>query len=82
MAQEYSFLEQVNQAFDTAAALTEHDPTVLTTIKAVNSVYHMQFPILRDDGSIEVILQVRHRGRSVRRGQRRHQDRPAQVFRS
>ncbi len=55
MAQEYSFLEQVNHAFDRAAALTEHDPTVLTTIKAVNSVYHMQFPILRDDGSIEVI---------------------------
>jgi glutamate dehydrogenase (NAD(P)+) len=55
MAQEYSFLAQVNHAFDTAAALTEHDPTVLTTIKAVNSVYHMQFPILRDDGSIEVI---------------------------
>jgi glutamate dehydrogenase (NAD(P)+) len=55
MAKRYSFLRQVNHAFDKAAALTEHDPTVLKTIKAVNSVYHIQFPILRDDGSIEVI---------------------------
>ncbi len=55
MAKRYSFLKQVNQAFDKAAALTDHDPTVLTAIKAVNSVYYMQFPLLRDDGSIEVV---------------------------
>ncbi len=55
MAKRYSFLKQVNHAFDRAAVLTEHDPTLLKTIKAVNSVYHIQFPILRDDGSIEVV---------------------------
>lgn len=55
MAKQYSFLKQVNHAFDRAAALTGHDPTVLQTIKAVNSVYHIQFPVMRDDGSIEVV---------------------------
>ncbi len=55
MAKRYSFLKQVNHAFDKAAALTDHDPTVLTAIKAVNSVYYMQFPLMRDDGSIEVV---------------------------
>ena len=55
MAKRYSFLKQVNHAFDKAAALTDHDPTVLTAIKAVNSVYYMQFPVMRDDGSIEVV---------------------------
>ncbi len=55
MEQNYSFLDQVNRTFDKAAALTDHDPTVLATIKAVNSVYHMQFPLRKDDGSIEVI---------------------------
>ncbi len=55
MAKRYSFLKQVNQAFDKAAALTDHDPSVLTAIKAVISVYYMQFPVMRDDGSIEVV---------------------------
>jgi glutamate dehydrogenase (NAD(P)+) len=55
MANRYSFLKQVNHAFDKAAALTDHDPTVLAAIKAVNSVYYMQFPLIRDDGSIEVV---------------------------
>ncbi len=52
---DYSFLAQVNQAFDYAASLTDHDPTILQNIRAVNSVYHMQFPLRKDDGSIEVI---------------------------
>jgi len=55
MAQEYSFLAQVNAAFDQAAELTHHDPTLLATIKSVNSVYHMQFPVMLDNGSIEVV---------------------------
>ena len=54
-AKDYSFLDQVNRAFDHAASLTDHDPTILQNIKAVNSVYHMQFPLRKDDGSIEVI---------------------------
>jgi glutamate dehydrogenase (NAD(P)+) len=55
MPQQYSFLAQVNSAFDQAATLTQHEPTLLATIKSVNSVYHMQFPVLLDDGSIEVV---------------------------
>ncbi len=49
------FLEQVNTAFDRAAAFTQHDPTLLEQIKACNAVYYMSFPLKRDDGSIEVI---------------------------
>ena len=50
-----SFFEQVNRAFDKAAALTDHDPSLLGQIKACNSVYRIAFPLVRDDGSIEVI---------------------------
>ncbi len=50
-----SFLDQVNQNFDRAAAFTKHDPTLLSQIKACNSVYKMAFPLRRDDGRIEVI---------------------------
>jgi len=49
------FLEQVNRSFDRAAALTSHDPHLLNQVRTANSVYHMAFPIKRDDGSIEVI---------------------------
>lgn len=41
--------------FDRAAALTDHDPGLLRQIKACNSVYRIEFPIRRDDGSVEVI---------------------------
>jgi glutamate dehydrogenase (NAD(P)+) len=50
-----SFSEQVNRNFDKAAAFTAHDPTLLAQIKACNSVYHVAFPLRRDDGTIEVI---------------------------
>jgi len=49
------FLEQVNQVFDRAAALTHHDPTLLANIKPCRSVYYTTFPIKRDNGSIDVI---------------------------
>ena len=49
------FLEQVNSAFDRAATLTTHDPSLLEQIKACNAVYYVSFPLKRDDGSIEVI---------------------------
>ena len=55
MARSYSLMAQVNQNFDRAAAHTDHPPALLKQIKACNSVYHMTFPIKRDDGSIEVI---------------------------
>ncbi len=53
--QHISFSEQVGRHFDKAAAHTRHDPTLLAQIKACNSVYHMSFPLRRDDGSIEVV---------------------------
>jgi glutamate dehydrogenase (NAD(P)+) len=49
------FLEQVNQAFDHAAAFTKHDPTLLANIKACKNLFYTSFPIKRDDGSIEVM---------------------------
>lgn len=52
----HSFFEEVNRHFDRAAAHTDHDPGLLAQIKACNYVYHMQFPLRRDDGSIEVIF--------------------------
>lgn len=50
-----SFLEQVNQAFDRAAAFTSHDPTLLANIKASKNLFYTSFPIKRDDGRIEVM---------------------------
>ena len=50
-----SFLEQVNRAFDRAAALTDHPPHLLAKIKTCDSVYRMAFPIRRDDGTVEVV---------------------------
>ncbi len=50
-----SFFKQVNQNFDKAAALTGHDATLLEQVKECNSVYHMTFPLERDNGKIEVI---------------------------
>jgi len=50
-----SFREQVNRSFDLAATFTKHDPSLLAQIKACNSVYHVAFPLRRDDGSIEVV---------------------------
>jgi glutamate dehydrogenase (NAD(P)+) len=36
-------------------SLTKHDPRLLTQIRECNSVYHVTFPVKRDDGSIEAI---------------------------
>jgi glutamate dehydrogenase (NAD(P)+) len=49
------FLQQVNQAFDRAAAFTPHDPTLLANIKACKNLFYTSFPIKRDDGRIEVM---------------------------
>jgi len=55
MSETVSFFEQVNQNFDKAATFTKHRPGLLDQIKTCNSVYHVAFPIQKDDGSIEVI---------------------------
>jgi glutamate dehydrogenase (NAD(P)+) len=55
MSGEASFLEGVNRAFDRAAALTQHDPTLLKHIRTCKCVYYTSFPVKRDNGSIEVV---------------------------
>ncbi len=55
MPEKFNFLEQVNRTFDRAGELTDHDPTLLSQIRECNGLYHMCFPIKRDDGSIKVI---------------------------
>ncbi|MEO8277504.1 MAG: Glu/Leu/Phe/Val dehydrogenase dimerization domain-containing protein, partial [Thermoanaerobaculia bacterium] len=52
---EIKFFDQVNANFDKAAAYTKHSKGMLEQIKVCNSVYHMAFPVEKDDGSIEVI---------------------------
>ena len=50
-----SFLDQVNRAFDRAAAFTPHDPALLTNIKECKNLFYTSFPVKRDNGTIEVI---------------------------
>lgn len=55
MPEEIKFFEQVNRNFDKAATYTTHPSGLLEQIKSCNSIYHIKFPLKRDDGSIEVI---------------------------
>lgn len=52
---DYQFFDQVNKAFDSAAEYSQYDQGLLDQIKICNNIYHVTFPIERDDGSIEVI---------------------------
>ncbi|MDZ7692407.1 MAG: Glu/Leu/Phe/Val dehydrogenase [Balneolaceae bacterium] len=52
---DYKFFEQVNKAFDEAAQYSRFDEGLLDQIKVCNNVYHITFPLRRDDGTIEVI---------------------------
>ena len=56
---EDSFLAQVNLMFDKAAVYTQHPAGLLMQIKSCDSIYHMEFPLVRDDGRIEVIRAYR-----------------------
>jgi glutamate dehydrogenase (NAD(P)+) len=49
------FFEQVNRNFDKAAAFMKYPKGLLDQIKICNSVYHITFPLKKDDGSIETI---------------------------
>ncbi len=55
MSSSISFLDQVHRMFDKAANHTGHEDGLLKQIRICNSVYHMEFPLVRDDGSIKVI---------------------------
>ena len=55
MNQHIKFFEQVNRNFDIASRYCNYPKGLLEQIKICNSVYHMTFPLKRDDGSIEVI---------------------------
>lgn len=49
------FFAQIRSYFDAAAPATGLPTGLLQQIRACNNVYHMSFPLERDDGSIEVI---------------------------
>lgn len=50
-----SFFDNVQRSFDHAARFTQHPKGLLEHIKRCNSVYRFEFPLRREDGSIEVI---------------------------
>ncbi|MBO6574513.1 MAG: Glu/Leu/Phe/Val dehydrogenase [Rhodothermales bacterium] len=50
-----SFLDQVYRMYEKAGAHTRHSPGLLAQIRICNSVYAMEFPLKRDDGSIGVV---------------------------
>lgn len=52
---DYKFFDQVNKAFDKAAGYSRFSKGLLDQIKICNNVYHVTFPVERDDGAIEVI---------------------------
>ncbi len=49
------FFGEVNQMFDEAAAQTDYPRGVLHQIRACDNIIRFEFPIERDDGSIQVI---------------------------
>ena len=55
MAAKHRFLKQVDRYFEKATKYTKHPHGLLEQIRICDSVYRMQFPLRRDDGSIEVI---------------------------
>lgn len=59
MVDQIKFFEQVNKNFDKAARFTKFSKGLLDQIKICNSVYHVRFPLQKDDGSIEVISAYR-----------------------
>ncbi len=55
MSGELKFFEQVNWNFDKAARYTNFEPGLLEQVKSCSNVYHITFPLERDNGTIEVI---------------------------
>ena len=55
MAGTPKFFKQVEYYFNKAAKLTKYHPGLIKQIGICNSVLKLEFPLERDDGSIEVI---------------------------
>jgi len=55
MSAHRSMFDFVNEYFDHAAGFTSHPKGLLDQIKGVNTVVKFEFPIRKDDGTIEVI---------------------------
>lgn len=55
MSTEIKFFEQVNKYFDKAASFTNLPSGLLEQIRVCNAVMKIEFPLQKDDGSIEVI---------------------------
>src|SRR5690625_6799748 len=55
MSKKVNLLDQVNTSFDRAAKYTEFEKGLLEQVKVCNAVYHMTFPLRRDNGTMEVI---------------------------
>lgn len=55
MSQQINLFDQVNKNFDKAAAILNYPKGLMKQIKICNSVYHITFPLKRDDGTIEAI---------------------------
>lgn len=56
---EPTFLESVDRFFSRAAAKTDIEPGLMSIMKSCNSCVQFEFPIKRDDGSIQVITGYR-----------------------
>lgn len=54
-----SFFDTVLAAFDKAAAHTDHPAGLLDQIKQCNSIYEFNFPLKRDDGTIQIVQAFR-----------------------
>jgi glutamate dehydrogenase (NAD(P)+) len=55
MTENLEFFKQVNHYFDKAAQHVQVRKGILDYIKMNNCIVHMYFPIVRDDGTVEVI---------------------------
>lgn len=55
MVKKISFFDQVSKNLDRAAVLTDYPQGLIDQIRICNSVYVIQFPLKRDNGTIEVI---------------------------
>jgi glutamate dehydrogenase (NAD(P)+) len=55
MSADKTFFDEVNQYFDEAARFTDYPAGLLDQIRRCNSVYRFDFPIRRDNGTIEVM---------------------------